>query len=311
MTVPLTPERLREHWFSRPAYPHWQYRLENLLFGLEVEYHVAQKGNHRRLFKKADFEAFVRLLKQYGYAKYESVAHHWRVSKDTELGYIVIKPDFAFHVLEIALPPRSDLAVMTNLLNEVLQEVDSCIDDLGFERLSESFLHLNPSELELVETARLEGYLECLQDQARKNEFSERHFPAFMAATHVHLNVSAEEDLRLLPILYELEWLALTLFDRTHHPPDVRSLRTLYYRNAFGNDYRLVGVPERIPFSLSEYIQQFNASPRLFPYDPFFPVRDCSLIRPTMYGTLEFRSACSPLKIETAGDIGTSLAQIG
>ena len=191
-----------------------------------------------------------------------------------------------------------------NLLKNVLQEVDSCLDELGFERLRDSFLSLTPSDMELVEMSRLEGYLDCLQEQSSTNEFFERHFPAFMVATHVHLNVSAEEDLRLVPVLYELEWLALNLFDRTHHRTNtVRSLRTLYYRDAFGHDYRLVGVPAQIPASLEEYVGQFNDSPQLFPNDPFFPVRDCSLIRPTQYGTLEFRSACTPLEVETVSVI--------
>jgi hypothetical protein len=186
----------------------------------------------------------------------------------------------------------------------VLQEVDSCLNELGFERLSDSFFDLKPSEMELVEMSRLEGYLNCVQKQSNKNKCSERYFPAFMVATHIHLNVSSEEDLRLMPVLYELEWLALTLFDRTYHRTStIRSLRTLYYRDTFGYDYRLVGVPEWIPASLDEYVEQFNASPQLFPNDPFFPVRDCSLIRPTKYGTLEFRGACSPLEMETVSTI--------
>ena len=228
MTTPLTAERLRHHLFSRSAYPHWRYRRDELLFGVEVEYHVAQKGNRNRLFRKADFEALLRLLHRYGYAKYETADHHWKVSKDTELGYIMVKPDFAFHILEITLPPRSDLVVLADMLKNVLQEVDSCLDKLGFERLRDSFLDLNISEMELVKIPRYEDYLNYSREHSGQNRFSELYFPAFMVATHVHLNVSSEETLRLMPILYELEWMALTLFDRTHHPGRTHDISLIF-----------------------------------------------------------------------------------
>ena len=299
-TTPLTVERLRNHLFSRSAYPHWRYQWDELLFGVEVEYFVTQKGNPSHLFKKSDFEWFLHRMERFGYSCKNPANNLWYFVKETQVGYVVVKPDFVFHELEIALPPRSDLVVLTNLLKNVLQEVDSCLDELGFERLRDSFLDLKLSEMELVKIPRYEGYLNCSRERSGKNEFSQWYFPAFLAATHVHLNVSSEEDLRLMPVLYELEWLALALFDRTRHRTNtVRSLRTLYYRDSFGHDYRLVGVPERIPASLDEYVEQYNASPTLYPNDPFFPVRDYSSIRPTRFGTLEFRSACSPLEIET------------
>ena len=106
------------------------------------------------------------------------------------------------------------------------------------------------------------------------------------------------EILSLLAVKLDVNTLFRALALTHHRTSTVRSLRTLYYRDSFGHDYRLVGVPEGIPSSLEEYVEQYNASPKLFPNDPFFPVRDLSLIRPTQFGTLEFRSACSPLEIE-------------
>ena len=299
MTSHLTPERLREYLFSQTAWPHWDYRLDRLLFGVEVEYFVAQKGNRNQLFKKANFESFLQRMERFGYSCKNTESNPWCFVKEKQVGYIAIKPDFAFHILEIALPPRSDLMVLTNLLKDVLQEVDVCLAELDFERCHESFLLVDPADFDLVEMPRLEGHLDCLQHKSSQGEFADRHFPAFLAATHVHLNVSSEKDLCLMPILYELEWLALTLLDRTHYRTNsVRSLRTLYYRDSFGHDYRLVGVPKQIPASLEEYVEQYNASPKLFPNDHFFPVRDFSLIRPRNFGSFEFRSGCSPRQVD-------------
>ena len=47
------------------------------------------------------------------------------------------------------------------------------------------------------------------------------------------------------------------------------------------------------PDSLSTLSDLMNKSRKVFPGDPFFPVRDMSFIRPTKFGTLEFRSSCS------------------
>ncbi len=60
-----------------------------------------------------------------------------------------------------------------------------------------------------------------------------------------------------------------------------------------GDGYKLKGIPDNIPSTIGEYVEAMNASDRVFPHDLFFPVRDVSYIRPSRYGTIEFRSACS------------------
>jgi hypothetical protein len=44
---------------------------------------------------------------------------------------------------------------------------------------------------------------------------------------------------------------------------------------------------------MRDYLEALNTSDPAFPKDKFFPVRDVSYIRPSRYGTIEFRSACS------------------
>jgi hypothetical protein len=69
--------------------------------------------------------------------------------------------------------------------------------------------------------------------------------------------------------------------------------RTAMYRDTLGEDYLLHTYPINPATNLAELSDQMNRSPKLFPMDTFFPVRDMSYIRPTRYGTMEFRSACS------------------
>jgi hypothetical protein len=299
----MTPERLRAHWFNGKRVPFWNHDPAQITVGLEIEYFIA-KVDSRGAFKlatKAQYIAVVEYLtNHHGYVDRMLPDQPGRVSKDTESGFIAIKPDFAWHILEVAFPPRSGLEDIRSLLETTLREIDTALAAVGLQRLDRSCLPDIPEEIDLVGLKRLEGHLGLLNEHGKELLGPVYIFPALIAATHVHLNCFNEAALEMFPKLYQLEEKALQLFNR---PIEFRgklhkSIRTEFYEMAFGPDYKFIAMPKEIPDSVESYVLLLNSSRGMFPKDDFFPVRDLSYIRPTKHGTIEFRSACSYSRID-------------
>jgi len=297
---PMTPECLRRHLFDKGRVPFWNYDPHKLTIGVEVEYFIAS-GNEQD-FKLATQNQYLQvrdfLISQRGYQDRHLEDQPGRISKDTETGYIAIKPDFAWHILEIALPPRRNTSEIGMLLVEVFLDIDAALASVGLKRLDLSCLPRVPEDMEILELGRLKSYLHSPTNS--KFDSAYRLFPALIAATHIHLNCSDENSLRWLPGLYKLDRNVKSLIVRPAEFEGKIFLnpREYFYSNALGLNYGLAAVPETIPYSIETYVDQYNKTTRLFPEDKFFPARDLSFIRPTKYGTLEFRSACSFNSVE-------------
>ncbi|MCX6119881.1 MAG: hypothetical protein NT027_20290 [Proteobacteria bacterium] len=296
----MTPERLRNYWFSNQRVPFWNYDPNQLTIGLEIEYFIAKvHGDTFTLASKAQYlEVINHLVSNSGYVDRQLKDQPGRVSKDTSNGFIAIKPDFAWHILEIALPPRHTIPEIRALLESTFHDVDQALAKVGLERLDLSCLPDVPEKMDLVELDRLSGYQVESKQHSSCNALA--FFPALIAATHVHINCCNEESLSKVPKLYEWEPKAQKLFTRAKEfqrkvYPNVRST---FYETAFGEKYLLRTTPSKVPSSLNDYVDLLNSSSKLFPNDPFFAVRDMSYIRPTRHGTFEFRSSCSYKNIE-------------
>ncbi|MCX6125439.1 MAG: hypothetical protein NTV34_11935 [Proteobacteria bacterium] len=300
----MTPERLRDHWFGGARVPFWNYDPVQLTMGLELEYFIGAVGNQgeAKNYKLATrhqyLEVISYLVEHDGYSDHELHDQPGRVSKDTAHGFIAIKPDFAWHILEIALPPRHTLDELRRLLITTFEEVDRALAKSGLQRLDVSCLPDVPRAMDLVELDRLSGH----RPFVGKNKYGDalQVFPALIAATHVHINCSDEYSLKRMPLLYESDRVAQSQYTRAkifrgqEHP----NVRTMFYEEAYGPEYLLRTNPNNIPDSVEAYCDQFNQSAKIFPHDKFFGARDMSYIRPTRHGTFEFRSACSYLDIE-------------
>ncbi len=291
----LAEEELRKYLFGNRTFHYWNGRLENLLVGVEAEYIIHRKGEPGSLLRKQDFIRLIESLVKVGFKKNMSPnAHPYRVSKDTEVGFLSITPDFAFHIVEIALPPRADINSLTSLFSETLELLDLALGSLGFERSKSSYIPCEKSAYDLVELHEHKSFSETSRVNV-SNEFFTQDFPAKIASTHIHLNIGSEDSLKMLPALYELEWYSSKLFSnsQTIEGQVVHDIRSLLYRDCLGDDYLLKNVPKEIPKNITEYLRLYNSSPQLFPNKSFFPVKDLCLIRPTSVGTFEFRSADS------------------
>lgn len=293
----MTEQRLIKHWFGGPQVPFWNFDPQQFTLGVEIEYFIA-KGDESdfRLATQDDYLTVARYLRStYGYKEHNLQDQPGRISKDTTTGFVAIKPDFAWHILEISLPPRKNLQAIAKLFDTVISEVDDALKAASLKRMQFSALPEAPQKMELVALARMTDFSRSVRQKDNSNPFVDPLFPAYVTATHVHLNAFNQNALSLWPHLYATETATGEIYCRAKQfgSKSVASVRTEFLNQTMGQAYKLKGIPDQIPQSISEYVAAMNASTHAFPKDPFFPVRDVSYIRPSRYGTVEFRSACS------------------
>jgi hypothetical protein len=298
----MTVERLRKYLFGTRSVSFWDHDPQKLTIGLEVEYFIGKTGpSGTELAKRHDYLRMInQLTNKFGYVDRGLPDQPGRVSKDAPGGYIIIKPDFAWHILEISLPPVRAILELRSILNQVLSEIDVCLKDAGLTRIDSSCLKDPPVDLELVELKRLQDSSRLLRPACEKKPTQNPLFPAFLASTHIHLNICSEDSLSGLPKLYAIDKLLLPKISRAREfkGKTYENVRTRMYADTLGPDYLLHTYPMSPASDLESLAGLMNQSPGLYPSDPFFPVRDMSYIRPTRYGTMEFRSACSFMSID-------------
>ncbi len=299
----MNADLLRKHLFDGPQVPFWDYDPAKLSIGIEVEYFIGrvQSSGQFSLATKADFMQVIEILKnEFCYMDRDLTDQPGRVSKDTENGFISIKPDFAWHILEISFPPRKSTQGLRDILVKVFFELDCVLAKAGMKRLDLSALPSLPVTMELVELDRMQSFTESVEQKSEISPFFEPFFPALIVATHVHINSCNEDSICLLPTLFKQEKSSLLKFNRStkYAGVEVNSVRDEFLRKTMGDNYLLKGLIDTPPGNIDEYVNLMNRSRPAFPNDTFFPVRDVSYIRPTRYGTFEFRSACSTKSVD-------------
>jgi hypothetical protein len=306
----MTEERLHAHWFGGPQVPFWNYDPAKITMGVEIEYFIARGDDASFTLATREDYRKVRdyLIDKLGYIDRNLHDQPGRVSKDTHLGFIAIKPDFAWHILEVSLPPRSAIAELGALIDSVQIDIDTALREHGLRRLGISCLP-GPRKVELVGQERLSEFASAAHARlgmaAKTDPFCDPMFPAYTAATHVHLNAFNEQALSLWPVLFAIEAGAGEIYCRgkTFAGVTVESVRSEFLNRAMGADYRLKAIPDMKPQNISDYVGLMNSSTFAFPHDRFFPVRDVSYVRPSKYGTIEFRSACTAPAVEQIQEI--------
>jgi hypothetical protein len=300
-SVPMmTEERLHAHWFSGPQAPFWNYDPRKITTGIEIEYFIARGDESNFILATRDdyLKVMQHLVNRSGYKDHKLHDQPGRISKDTQSGFIAVKPDFAWHILEVSLPPRSNVTEQAVMIENVLAEIDDALSQHELKRLTISCLP-GPQKVDLVGQERLSDFTRAVHQQSgdggARNPFCDPYFPAYTAATHVHLNAFNDAALNMWPALFAIEAGVGEIYcrGRSFDGISVESVRSEFLKHSMGPGYKLKGIPEKVPVSPAEYAAAMNGSNHAFPHDRFFPVRDVSYIRPSKYGTIEFRSACT------------------
>ena len=297
----MTSMQLKDHLSSESKFRSYDGNLENLLFGCELEYLIQPSNNAKGIFRKTNIESlFNELVRTKHYTK-KHAGFEQRISKETKSGFICIKPDFAYHVLELSLPPRNSPAELKELIKVTLEEVDEALDKFNFKRSRNSIVDEKSFEYEMIDLDRHHQYLDFFKNkplEARSLYFPD--YPARVAALQIHLNIGGPKVFELLPGIYELEWIAADLFSRSTTFQGIKygCARNAIIDNTLGAKYALKTIPTQIPRSANEYSALFNKTPHIFPNDVFFPAKDYTFVRPRHYRTLEFRSTCTQSSAE-------------
>ena len=302
----ITSKDVCDELFSGSKYPSYGGDLSKVIFGVETEFIVHAKDSEAKLMDRGICRSIFRALKKkYGYKNFHQ-QNEDSISLDTELGFICIKPDFSYNILEVAFPPRGTIKELKDMLQRTFDQIDDCLEVEGFVRAKFAVVPTTPARYDLVEQARHAKWLELFKNrEATESAFYSPDYPALMAATQVHLNVLDKNFFKLLPFLYELEWLVVSTYSKStkFNNQNVKCARVRLIEDTLGHKYSLKGIPENIPNSAEKYATEFQKVIEYVSGQPEIVAKDYSFIRPRSFGSVEFRSTCAQHDVETIIEI--------
>src|SRR5690606_19660087 len=106
-----------------------------------------------------------------GFKDYNLQDQPGRISKDTSSGFVAVKPDFAWHILELSLPPRTSLPSTREILERTFEEVDEALEKSGLKRFTMSCLPQPTENVELVGLDRMADYTCSVRQSTGDNPF--------------------------------------------------------------------------------------------------------------------------------------------
>ena len=215
------------------------------------------------------------------------------IERITDDGPLVITNDSCTHIIETAFPKMNCLKRFRDLYETTWDDLRATLAQFGLKvqcggALSEApdVVHWRPKETD-SKGDRLKKFL---VRQPVDHPLFCQAFPACFAATHVSLDMHAEEALAKLPHFYANEYMIPAQFSTSKVFQGVRAqcVRLLAWLANFHQPYPLLGIPERFPATLDEYAtMRTQCSGRDY---SFVAIRDPN--------RLEFRSACSQNTVE-------------
>jgi hypothetical protein len=291
---------LKKRFLRASKYPTYKSARDDLLVGVELEYLIENVDEPHVLLNKEDALALYKYLTSDCGFEARTLSDPFRVGMETEMGYITLKPDFAYHLVEISLPPRKRAEDLELLIHSTLNRLDLALTHFGYRRAAYSTYPTSTIQYDMVQTERLIAFMDYARSiKSQQSPFSNPNYPALISSVQVHLNILSDGFFSLLPYLYEPEWKVISLFSNstTFDGRFVGCARILFYEATLGNAYYLKTMPEVVPTSWEEYAKALDRTPRYDSNDQASIPRDYSLIRPREFGSVEFRSACSQVSV--------------
>jgi hypothetical protein len=281
-------------------YPACSRGLDGLIVGVELEYLIEKESEPLALINREEaLELYSLLTSDFGF-KVLTPRDSFRLSMETKVGYVTVKPDFAFHLVEISLPPRGSPSELAQLITFILDRLDQALARLKFRRATYSAYPKSSIRYDMVESDRLARFMKYAESaQIGGSPFSNPNYPAIISSVQVHLNILTDEFFPLLPYLYEPEWKIVSMFSNSSvfDEETIGCARILFYEMTLGSNYFLKTIPPIVPKSWDDYASAFNKTPSYDHNGASALPRDYSLIRPREFGSVEFRSACSQISM--------------
>jgi len=324
--VCMLQDRLKDEILTRlDSLPHSSGEAAALTVGVEHEFFLIRPGGAPCSHEDGqDFLACLgRMVNWYVRDRLSGPDLLWRVSREHPGGrYTAVKYDHHPHLFEVAFAYGGDLHALDELVRPVWADILAAASEVGLQVRSEPFLNISPEAPEV--TSALEAFKELRHYRAEllKNRpvpvkvSGAVNYAAVIAATQVHVGGTGWwRRPELVPALYRLEpdFLALAPLDSNSGQNDLSTLLQRRWSGFFEvfRGYPLAGFPALNPWSLESWVAALLQSPLCGgPDDPWagrtateFPevlaqgldvfiekVRDLQIIRPKLYGTLEFRA---------------------
>lgn len=239
-----------------------------------------------------------------------------RVSQNFETRYTAVKYDHHPHLLEVAFAYCTNVAELHASALNLFSIIERLAKNLGLSVAHEAFLPLAASHSRTIsnlkEFRELRAYRAKLFEIRGQNpDEAHLNYAAVIAATQIHVgNTQWWQQPHYVPHLYSHEPAIIGLtygLSRSQYPI---SQRWEGYSKVFA-DCPLVGYPDLPTWTLETWTQallqsplyshegadwkglrleNLDRSPFSTWYDFFKSVRDLQIIRPRLFGTLEFRA---------------------
>jgi len=299
--------------------------ISKLTVGLEHEFFLTRESG-----EPADHELSQQFLKrlaaQPGWyiREHSSTPKHgemiWRCSEDSTNGkYTAVKYDHHPHLMEIAFSYESNLILMEQVVIEKFRVLEKAAAESGSRILNAPQLPVeadSPAVTSSLATfEKLRHYRGLLFDQRQEPRHPKHiNYAAIIAASQTHVGgTSWWEHPEIVEKLYRIEPMILAAAIAAF-PKDERDrvLQTRWagYQSVF-KGFPLVGFPNIVAWDLDTWVAALLSSPLAggpsdawsgksidayaqVPYSDWskaFPlIRDLQIVRPRLFGTLEFRA---------------------
>ncbi len=240
-----------------------------------------------------------------------------RVSKESEYGFCALKYDHHPHLLEIAFQYTDNLYKLNDEIKRTFANLNITAENLGLKISKNAFLDGTAPESTIEEFVNLRGYRKKILERSNQQlKPSLYNYAASIAATQIHIGGTCWwENEKIVGDLYSLEPEALyfSYLEANSLIPfkEFMDRRWKGYKTVF-KGYPLVGYPNINNWSFDSWTESLVNSPLFGPYksawagdswngvtikpslaDPSWllkSARDLSIIRPKIFGTLEFRA---------------------
>ncbi len=220
-------------------------------------------------------------------------------------GRVTIKYEHHPHLLEVVLPPVTNLRAYPDLWSAVWADVRRACAKRGLAAQCEPQCRVRPDDMRLWSDAelptRLRAYRRRQADtRGVRLDRGAENFSAGIASTQIHVGgMPWIQDASVVNDLYRMEpdmlMAEVALLVSSGQSRSVLGQRwKAYCRGGFGP---LVGFPDFRSWSIGRWVSALLQAPHLEDRIPASPecylrsARDNQVIKPRTFGTLEFRSA--------------------
>ena len=246
--------------------------------------------------------------------------------------YTQIKFDTEPHLIEIAFTYFWDLEEFHKHLSLVINSLYLCASDLNLVLKTNADVPENQSHLIEPQTDYFKGlrdFRRAIQHGDKKLTAKEANYGALIASTQIHIGgpfINSENEEDFITAMYSEEPNVIAY----SHNSSPSQPRWKYYERVYG-EFPLLGFPKEEKFRFKRWFENICKSPiydeDIFPLhknvstistkdyeslkiaERFKKIRDFQIIRPRVYGTLEFRA--DPAQENAAAIFSLLLLRLG